>query len=42
MIRFGKFLFKAIVVCIWAVFTYACVQRAADDISFWRAMGGGF
>ena len=40
--RILEWIFKAIVVSIWIVLAYACIQRVAEDISFWNAMGGGF
>ena len=41
MVKVFKVVFSLIVIGIWLVLAYACTYRAAEEISFWRAMGGG-
>lgn len=40
ILRVAKFTFCCLVVLIWAVVIYAAVYRIAEDISFWKSMGG--
>lgn len=40
ILRAAKFIFQFIVVSIWIVLAYGCVYRLAEEVSFWKSMGG--
>jgi len=40
ILRAAKFIFHALVVTVWIIVAYAIVYRLAEEISFWKSMGG--